>query len=223
MASLVDTSARAVHPACLTLVAALVLACTPKETAEATQGSETGTGESTTTPTGTGDPGPLFDERGTWAVFEFDLDGSGEQTVDVTRLDKFLLHYDPDLAIVAAAACLDSMGDSGIDSSLCDLEQFVCRCFDYTFSDTTMVWTEFVPAGNPPPPEPPADSGAPKPGEAHALAVETHPGAMAYRHGPLPYAVFSSDGLVSSHALQRRGDSLFEPTGCREICGITGG
>lgn len=169
------------------------------------------------------EPTKLFEEKGTWALFQYDIDGSGITPIDLQeRVDKFLINYDPDTAIVSAASCIDSMDRIDITEALCDIDKFVCRCFSYTYDESSMVWTELTIDGQPPPPQPPEESPAVKPGEPYAIQLEAYPETNGtYRYSGLPYGLFSSDGEISRYVFQVRGDSLFIETGCLEICGAT--
>jgi hypothetical protein len=170
------------------------------------------------------EPVPLFDEQGTWSLTKFDIDGKGLTTFDVgSREDKFLLHYDQDAKIVAAAACLDSMGRTDLTTTLCDTGKFACRCFNYEFTEKQMVWTEFPPKDGELPPPPPEDAAVPAPGEPVTFAVENYPeSGQTYRYDTLPYGLFNSDGdpAASEFVFQSRGDAPFIATGCIEVCGI---
>lgn len=167
-------------------------------------------------------PTKLFEEKGTWSLDKFDI-GEGIENLDLQeREDQFLLNFDPETEIVSAASCIDSMGNSEIDESLCDIHEFVCRCFTYTYDESQMIWTEFQPEGNPAPPVPDEDSGAKKPGEPFVINLEEYPETNnTYRYSGLPYGLFSSDGTSSKYVFQVRGDTLFQATGCLEICGAT--
>jgi hypothetical protein len=169
-------------------------------------------------------PNTLFDEKGTWALSKYDL-GEGITNIDLPeRIDQFLLNFDQDNGIVSAAACVDSMGRTDITESLCDTDTFACRCFNYTYNESLMVWTEFQPTGNPAPPVPDEDSGAVKPGDPFSINLDTYPESSGtYRFSGLPFGLFSSDGTSSKYVFQVRGDTKFTPTGCLEICGASTG
>lgn len=172
-------------------------------------------------------PIPLFDEKGTWALYYFDVMGELQPFNNGARVDKFLINYnptDPERKIVSAASCIDSMGRTDITKSLCDTPEFECRCFTYTFEETTMVWTEFPPKGGKLPPGPEdEDSMAPKPGEPNVIDLEAYNPEEGYtgiyRYSTLPYGLFDSDGVESRFVFQKRGETLFEPTGCLAACG----
>ena len=167
---------------------------------------------------------PLFDEQGTWALTKFDIDGKGLTTFDVgSRAGKFMLHYDTASQIVASAGCKDSMGRTDITQTLCDTDQFACRCFNYVFTEKQMVWTEFAPEGGSLPDPPPEDAGVPAPGENVTIVLEDFPESGAtYRYSTLPYGLFNSNGdpAASEFVFQSRGDTAFAPTMCMETCGI---
>lgn len=170
-------------------------------------------------------PIPLFDEKGTWALYFFDVDGELTAFDNGARVDKFLINYDPtdpEHKIVSAASCIDSMGRTDVTQSLCDTDNFECRCFTYTFEETKMIWTEFPAAGGELPPDPPEDSAAPKSGEPYVIELEEYnPDDYegTYRYSTLPYGLFNSDGVESRFVFQQRGNSVFEPTMCQAACG----
>jgi hypothetical protein len=126
--------------------------------------------------------------------------GEGLTNIDLPeRIDQFLLNFDQDNGIVSAAACIDSMGRTDITESLCDTDTFACRCFNYTYNESLMTWTEFQPTGNPAPPVPDEDSGAVKPGETvqHQPRGTYPESSGTYRYSGLPFGLFSSDGTSS--------------------------
>lgn len=168
------------------------------------------------------EPIPLFDEQGTWALVKFDLDGTGLTTFDVgVREEKFMIHYDSEKAVVAAASCLDSMGRVDITTSLCDTGTFQCRCFNYTYEETAMTWSEFAPEGGALPPAPPEDAMAQAPGDPVGIGLEAFPeSGQTYRYSTLPYGLFNSDEKTTKFVFQSRGDAGFMATGCMEACGI---
>jgi hypothetical protein len=168
-------------------------------------------------------PVPLFEEQGTWALILFDIpESEGLENFDVgQREGEFNLHFNTEAGIVASAGCIDSMMRTDITSTLCDIDTYQCRCFEYTFEESQMLWTEFVPKGGVQPPEPPKDSMAAKPGATIAVNVEAYPEkGGTYRFSALPYGLFNSDGETSSYVFQTRGDAEFEMTGCMKYCGI---
>jgi hypothetical protein len=168
------------------------------------------------------DPIPLFDEQGTWALVKFDLDGKGLTSFDVgARAEKFLIHFNQEKSIVAAASCLDSMGRVDLTTTLCDTGTFQCRCFNYTFEETLMTWSEFAPEGGALPPDPPEDAMAQKPGDPVPIGLETYPeSGQTYRYSTLPYGLFNSDEETTKYVFQSRGDAAFMATACMEPCGI---
>ncbi len=171
---------------------------------------------------GDDEPLKLFDEQGTWVMTRFNLDGAELKKHNISeREDKFMIHFNEAQGIVAAAGCIDSMDRTSITETLCDLDIFVCQCFNYTFEEDRMIWTAFAPEGGSLPPPPPEDAGVVSPGEPHGLAVELFAEmGNTYRYTSLPYGLFNSDGLISSYVFQARGDTVFMPTGCMEACGI---
>lgn len=170
------------------------------------------------------DEGPtkLFEEKGTWALTKYDI---GEGIVDIAfgeRVDQFLINFDPVNEIVSAAACKDSMDRVDIEETLCDTGEYACRCFNYSYDESLMIWVEFTPEGQIPPPEPKEDSGAAKPGEPVSINLEPYPdSSRTYRFDRLPYQLFSSDGTSSKYVFQVRGNAIFEATGCLEVCGAS--
>lgn len=178
------------------------------------------------------EPGPLFDEGGSWVLLFFRL-ADGDLLSDfgsALRQNKYMVYFDKEANIVAAAACNDSMGKQGLRESLCDLPKeqggYYCRCFNYEFEEATMTWTEFVPKGQPRPPEPgdeDKDAGVVASGSPVQLEVEEYsPDTYndTYRFTPLPFGVFDSNGRTSEYVFQARGAAAFDATGCREVCGI---
>lgn len=178
------------------------------------------------------EPLPLFDEdAGAWVLTLFKLE-DGEDIGDFgssIRNEKYMLNYDKSKQIVAAASCNDSMGNQAVKESLCDLtaEQggYYCRCFNYEFDETLMTWTEFVPDGQPQPPEPSEEQqmmGALPVGGSYRIALEAYPDfAQTYRYQPLPFGLFDSNGYSSEYVFQLRDRSKFEATGCNAVCGLT--
>ena len=166
----------------------------------------------------------LFDEPGTWALVRYDIMGTSTFTpfTSDTRRDKFLLDFvrtsgaeEKPAGKVAAASCVDINGNSGIESSQCDAG-FVCRCFDYEYDGSQMVWREYM-----------AEGGVlyePKEGEAapgdpiviNLSQVES--ASKTYTYKPLPPRLFDSDGSTSGFQFVQRAQSTFEPTMCRTAC-----
>ncbi len=151
----------------------------------------------------------LFEEDGTWSLFQYDIDGKGLVPFDTaSRVDKFLIHFDMEAGVVATASCLDSMDRTDLTQALCDVDKFECRCFTYTYEKSLMTWTDAAP-----------ESGDPK---TTPVKLEEYPGYNStYLFQPLPEALFNSDGTSSKYLFQARGDSLFAQTGCLDVCGIT--
>ncbi|WP_434423485.1 hypothetical protein [Nannocystis pusilla] len=180
------------------------------------------------------EPIPLFDEHGTWVLSLFALEdgnvisdfGSG------LRQEKYMIFFDKEAKVVATAACNDSMGEQGLKASQCDLtaEQggYYCRCFEYEYDETEMLWTEFVPKGQPAPPEPSEediDAGVVPPKNGVRIQLEEYsPEAYndTFRYKPLPFGVFDSNGVTSQYVFQGRSEAFFDATGCRQVCGIAG-
>lgn len=168
-------------------------------------------------------PTTLFEEQGAWSLIEYDIDGSGNQAIDESRVDQFLLYFDQEAGIVAAASCVDSMGRNDVDASLCDTDEFECRCFNYTYEESTMIWKEFTTdSSTPPPPPENEDTVATPVGDPFSISLTAYPGSSGtFRYSGLPYELFNSQEGLSKYVFQIRGDGKFIPTGCLEICGAT--
>lgn len=153
----------------------------------------------------------LFEEDGTWSLFQYDYEGKGLTAFDVAaRVDQFLLHFNMEAGVVAAASCLDSMGRVDLGTTLCDTGKFQCRCFEYTYEKSLMSWTEVEPKG-----------GTVADPQTTAISLEKFPEYNStYLFKPLPEGLFNSDGTSSRYLFQPRGNSAFEATGCLDACGI---
>lgn len=179
------------------------------------------------------EPTNLFDEDGAWKLLYFkledgdDIGGFGS----ALREGNFMIYLDQKAKVVATAACNDSMGNQGVTSSQCDVPKelggYYCRCFNYEYDVDFMTWTEFVPEGQPAPPEPTEDdiqNGVQKPSAGVRIKLaEYDPDNFneTYRFQPLPWRVFDSNGVSSEYVFQAINPMLFdEKSGCREICGI---
>lgn len=168
----------------------------------------------------------LFDEDGTWSLLAFDLEGTGTfNTIDSpNRKDQFLLRFlrtsgaeqRPE-GIAAAATCKDVSNNQSLTGSACN-DGFTCRCFNYTFNETTMVFTEFA-----------ADGASlytpvgdePQPGEPVTIFLETiEDTASTFIFKPLPAQLFESDATDSRYEFRQKADSLFSKTACSERCGL---
>ncbi|MEZ4450691.1 MAG: hypothetical protein R3B09_14510 [Nannocystaceae bacterium] len=164
----------------------------------------------------------LFDEAGTWSLVRFNTEGSFAELESNNRRDNFLLFFERTSAAearpagrMAAATCVDQMGDSGLQSSTCD-DGFLCRCFDYNYEDATMVMTEYAGEGQtlytP-------EDGEPAPGEPVTIFLSEVPeAANTYGFKPLPFMLFESDGMGSEYQFQQKAASFFDKTGCATIC-----
>lgn len=155
--------------------------------------------------------GVLFEEDGTWSLFQYDFEGKGLMAFDTaSRVDQFLLHFNMEAGVVAAASCLDSMDRVDLNTTLCDQNKFQCRCFTYTYEDSAMSWTEVAPKG-----------GTVADPKTTAIDLEKFPEYNStYLFAPLPEGLYNSDGTSSRYLFQPRGNALFEPTGCLAACGI---
>jgi hypothetical protein len=156
----------------------------------------------------------LFEESGTWSLFLYNVDGTGLEEFDTSsRVGKFLLHFsmiDDESGVVAAASCRDSMGRTDLTLTLCDVPDFECRCFDYTYEKSVMNWTERPLKGE--------ELAEPKTTTINLSVYEGY--KSTFRFKPLPEGLFNSDGTSAEYVFQSRGDALFEPTGCIDACGI---
>lgn len=179
------------------------------------------------------EPTKLFDEEGAWKLLLFRLEDGDDigKFGSTLRDDKFMIYFDPKAEVVAAAMCNDSMGNQSVTQSQCDQTKemggYYCRCFTYEFDQAEMTWTEFVPEGQPAPPEPSEDElgmGVAKPADGVRIKLaEYDPDTYnnTYRFQPLPYGVFDSNGVTSEYVFQAVAPSVFDQgTGCREVCGI---
>lgn len=168
-------------------------------------------------------PAKLFDDSGTWVLRLFRVEDGDEigGFSAASRVDRFMIHYDQENEVVAAATCRDSMGNTNLTESLCDLSGpagYQCRCFDYDFTSNMMIWTEFAPKGQTLPPEH-KEEGVLQPGEPFGIAIEEYMSiSNAYRYRPLPYGLFNSDGQSSEYVFEERSETLIDATGCKEIC-----
>lgn len=178
-------------------------------------------------------PTTLFDEDGAWKLLYFKLE-DGDQIGgfgSTLRQGKYMLYFDKKAKVAAAASCKDSADDSGVLTSLCDVPKekggYACRCFNYEYDDDQMTWTEFVPDGQPAPPEPTEaelDEGARSPKDPILVNLaEYDPDNFnnTYRFSPLPYGLFNSNSRTSEYVFQAVSPAVFDnTTGCREVCGI---
>lgn len=164
----------------------------------------------------------LFDENGAWSLTMYNTEGSLVANDSTNRRDKFLIYFDRTSAEgsrpagrMAAATCIDAMGDQSLKSSACDAG-FTCRCFDYTFEDATMIMAEYAPAGGqlyvP-------EEGDPNPGEPVTVFVsEVADSANTYNFKPLPFMLFESDQVDSEYHFRQKAASVFDETGCFDPC-----
>ncbi|HFE44738.1 MAG TPA: hypothetical protein ENJ18_04475 [Nannocystis exedens] len=167
----------------------------------------------------------LFDEDGTWSLLAYDLEGSGAlETIDSpNRKDQFLLRFvrtsgeeqKPE-GIAAAATCKDVGGNQNLTESTCN-DGFTCRCFKYSFNETTMIFTEFAADG--------ASLYTPQEGEPMAgepvtiFLEEVEDAASTFIFKPLPAQLFQSNAVNSRYEFRQKADSLFSKTSCTELCG----
>lgn len=164
----------------------------------------------------------LFEEDGAWSLVMYNIEGSYVANDSTNRRDKFLMYFDRTSAAearpagrMAAATCIDAMGDQSLKSSACDAG-FTCRCFDYTFEDATMVMAEYAPAGGelyvP-------EEGEPTPGEPVTVFLsEVEESVNTYNFKPLPFMLFESDQMESQYHFRQKAASVFDETGCFEPC-----
>ena len=176
----------------------------------------------------------LFQERGTWSVVTYDLEGTGtQQDIDVmSRRDSFLIQFDTAEKVVTTAACVETDADTVADS-LClinpDDTHWSCRCFGYDFVRDQQLWREFT-AGDVPPvvklsdmDDPNADGGGGDTGTSSGgggggggtgdtivQVSEIEDVNSTFNFRPLPEDVFGSNGTSSRFVMQKRADSLFD-------------
>jgi hypothetical protein len=170
-------------------------------------------------------PDQAVRREGTWSLDKFDI-GEGITNLDLQeREDQFLLYFDPETEIVAAAACIDSMGNIDITESLCDTGVHLPLLQLHVRRDADDL--DRVRARGPPGPAGPArpedeDGADPSPASRSASQLEAYPESNnTYRYSGLPFGLFSSDGVSSRYVFQVRGESVFVATGCLETCGAT--
>jgi hypothetical protein len=159
----------------------------------------------------------LFDETGVWALERFSLTGGPFEDISQNRKNRFLLRFNPDDAVVAAAVCHEQGTTINVQSSNCTnaaLSTWTCRCFSYTFDESRMVWQEFEPGTEPPPVgavggdgETDGGSGG---GGAHELFLAAPPDTTAtYEFKSLPEGLFNSDGSSSKHVFQQKAVAIW--------------
>lgn len=161
----------------------------------------------------------LFDETGVWTLERYSLDGTPYQEVPQSRKNRFLLRFKPDDGVVAASACHEQGTEIDVNGSSCtnaSLATWSCRCFAYTYENSTMVWQEFAPGEPPPVVGTPAggdgtgDSGGMMDGGAHELTVAAFgESAATYEFDSLPMGLFNSDGEISKHVFTLKADTVW--------------
>ena len=180
-----------------------------------------------------GDPDTrLFDETGVWAMTHFSLDGAMLTEVPAnTELDAFLLKFDPNRGVVAAAACAQGSGSAAVGVSTCrrattaDDRTWLCRCYAYDYDESTMNWTEFAPGDEPPMPGGGGGTGGEDANTPITLSEFTEVN-NSYQFQPMPDGgtlhedgLFESDGMTSRYIFLKRAETLFVESGCEEVCG----
>ncbi|MFO7565701.1 MAG: hypothetical protein R6X02_23870 [Enhygromyxa sp.] len=188
---------------------ALDTSSTTVDTSSTTVDTSSTTVDTSDMTTETGDEDTrLFDETGVWAVEHYSLDGGPFLEIAHSRRNRFLLRFVPDDGVVAAAVCHEQGTEVDIKSSNCinaALATWTCQCFAYTFDGDRMVWQEFAGGTIPPPVGVPGDGST-----AHELFVAKGVDlSSSYEFNPLPAGLFSSDGEISRHVLQRKLDAVW--------------
>src|SRR5688500_9393613 len=64
-------------------------------------------------------PGKIVEERGVWSLLKYDTGEGLKDLNQATQKDSFLLKFEPDPAVVTAAACGMETSDNEPGSSLC--------------------------------------------------------------------------------------------------------
>lgn len=165
----------------------------------------------------------LFEEEGVWALTHFDIEGTGEFETFSSglRRDKFLLNFrrtsgaeQQPAGKLAAASCRDDNGDESVLTAQCN-QGYACRCFDYTYGESQMVWREYAGEGETLY-EPMKDD--PPPGDPVVVGLREFETANTYVFTPLPVYLFDSLGVGSSYRFQQRAMSVFASTPCNQRC-----
>lgn len=170
----------------------------------------------------------LFQEKGTWTVIRYDIEGNGEErnVNQNTARDSFLMQFDTAERVVTTAACVERETDT-VDSSPCLLQpqstEWHCRCFAYDFVRDEMLWREFNPGEEVPTVKlsdmdgggdedgTGGDDGeADATGDALVRVSEIEDVNSTFNFRPLPDGVFGSNGESSRFVMQKRADSLFD-------------
>jgi hypothetical protein len=156
------------------------------------------------------EPGNLFDERGVWAIEKYALDGGVLDDVPQERKNGFLLNFNPDLGVVAAAGCVSAESQT-IESAICktnpNAAYWECQCFAYTFEKDRMVWQSFLPGEMPPVVEDPTVEGS----TAFEVLVEEFPAlGLSYQFSPIPMGLFDSDGDLAKYVFQQKSLNVWD-------------
>jgi hypothetical protein len=154
--------------------------------------------------------GNLFDERGVWAIEKYALDGGVLDDVPQERKNGFLLNFDPDLGVVAAAGCVSAESQT-IESAICKTDPnaayWECQCFAYTFEKDRMVWQAFLPGEMVPIVGDPLieDSGA-----FEVMVQEFTALGLSYQFSPIPMGLFDSDGDLAKYVFQQKSLNVWD-------------
>jgi hypothetical protein len=181
------------------------------------------------------DVSTVTDEKGTWALQQFDVTGDGALTnVDELREDGFMVRFDPGRGVVAAANChgtddptVDDPGAADCDISV-DGRDWTCHCFAYDFADDLMRWKEFDGAIPELPGEMKGEPFVACSGDAppsadwpHRMLV-TATGKSVMTLQPFPDGLWGTkDMACSQYIFQRVSNMLFDRSPCAAECGIT--
>ena len=178
-----------------------------------------------------------FNEAGVWALEFYDVDQTGLEGIPPPREHAFLLNFDPEANVVAAASCASDGGAaSGVSNSTCRNNEassvWACRCFAYEHVEPdVMTWTEFD-LGQPIP-----AVGSDEERTTVMTATPTDDGNNCKEGdpkecpqillSPLPPQLFSSDGLTSTYEFAAKAQSIWDnedldgtqPDVLLEMCG----
>lgn len=178
----------------------------------------------------------LFDESGVWSMTNYTNWATDDTSYDGTLFpaplntheNAFMLNFNRDLGIVAAAACGFQGSGTTPATSTCrigdadDLD-WECNCFAYEFDNDVMRWTEFAPGDQVPSVGSGDTDGAS--GTTTITATEFTEISNSYQLTPLPGpstfdldGLFESDGDLDRFVFGQRTPSLFTESGCDVSC-----
>jgi hypothetical protein len=168
------------------------------------------------------DDGGLFDEeRGTFVLVAYTLPQSAQAQVLGSCTSAFLVGFDAANGVAAAAT--DGRA-SGVGDSFCQDQAepvWSCRCFDYEWTSTGMIWTERGGDGDG---DGDGDGGTGGTGDVagdgttNILMTADENVNDRWRFQPLPLGLFSSDEDLASYEFEIKAASIFEATGCMDVC-----